>query len=223
MEGIGFKEPERELRGLTASAERKALAWLARRMPPQVNSDHLTLLGLLAMLAAGAFYAMSRRHPLLLHAVNLCLAANWFGDSLDGTLARWRHRQRPRYGFYVDHLVDAFGALFLFVGLGLSGHMSEKVAWGLLVAYQMLSIQIGLATQTTGVFKISYGPFGGTELRILLAIGNLALLHDPWVRLFGEAFLLYDLLGTLGIAGLAVVLIVSAARNTRTLYLAERV
>ena len=218
-----FEEARRDLRGLTAGVEKKVLLWLAARMPAWVGPDHLTALGLVAMLGAGVAYAFSATAPALLHVVNAALVLNWLGDSLDGTLARFRERCRPRYGFYVDHLVDAFGALFLLGGLALSGYMSERIALGLLIAYFLVSINIYLATYTLGVFKISFGAVGGTELRLLLALGNLALLAWPRVALLGREWLLYDVVGALAIAGLIVVLIVTTVRNTRTLYQLERV
>ena len=134
----GFREATRELKSLTGSLEKKVLLWLAARLPPWVNSDHLTLLGFLAMVAAGACYALTRRDPRWLHAVNLLLVVNWFGDSLDGTLARHRNRLRPRYGFYVDHIVDMYGFFALLGGLALSPYMSRWVALGLLVVYYIL-------------------------------------------------------------------------------------
>ena len=218
-----FDEARRELRGLTAGIEKKALVWLAARTPLWISPDHLTALGLLAMLLAGVAYGVSAKRPAFLHVVNVGLVLNWLGDSLDGTLARFRERCRPRYGFYVDHLVDALGALFLIGGLALSGYMSERVALCLLVAYFLVSINIYLATYTLGVFKISFGPFGGTELRLLLALGNLALLARPRFTLLGREFLLYDAAGLAAIAALVVVLAVTTARNTRTLYRLERV
>ena len=218
-----FQEARRELRSLTAGFEKRVLLWLAARMPGWVGPDHLTGLGLLGMVLAGVAYGVSAERPAALHVVNLGLAMNWLGDSLDGTLARFRDRCRRRYGFYVDHLVDAFGALFLLGGLALSGYMSERIALALLVAYFLVSINIYLATYTLGVFKISFGPFGGTEMRLLLAVGNLALLAWPRLTVMGRQLLLYDVLGALAIAALAVVLIVSSARNTRALYQLERV
>ena len=118
----------REYGGFLAGPEKKALLWLAQKTPRSIHSDHLTLLGLVAMLLAGASYWAASRNKFALIVVVLSLAANWLGDSLDGTLARVRNKLRPRYGFYVDHMVDAFGALFLLAGLALSGYMSERVA-----------------------------------------------------------------------------------------------
>jgi archaetidylinositol phosphate synthase len=223
MEQQAFREARRELGGLTAAAEKRLLVWLAARLPAWVTPDHLTGLGLAAMAAAGIAYALSRRDPRWIHAVNVCLAVNWFGDSLDGTLARYRQKLRPRYGFYVDHLVDAFGALFLLLGLAASGFMAERVAVALLIAYYLLNLNIYLATYTLGTFKISYGAVGGTELRILLILANLAALWLPEVQLFGQPRRLFDLIGLFGIAGLAVTIVRSAAWCTRTLYEMERV
>jgi hypothetical protein len=223
MEQQAFREARRELGGFTAAAEKRLLVWLAARLPAWVTPDHLTGLGLAAMAGAGVAYALSRRDPRWIHAVNVCLAVNWFGDSLDGTLARYRQKLRPRYGFYVDHLVDAFGALFLLLGLAASGLTAERVAVALLIAYYLLNLNIYLATYTLGTFKISYGAVGGTELRILLILANLAVLWLPEVQLLGQPRRLFDLIGLFGIAGLAVTIARSAAWCTRTLYEMERV
>ena len=131
---------------------------------------------------------MRFRNRYALLGVIACLALNWLGDSLDGTLARVRQRQRPRYGFYVDHMVDSFGALALMGGLALSGYMHPWIAIGLLIAFLMLSIQSYLATHALGEFRISFWRFGPTELRILLAVGNLALFWKPVVHLFGGLY-----------------------------------
>lgn len=219
----GFKDARRDLRGLTAAMEKRALLWLAARMPGWVGSDHLTALGLAAMLGAGAAYWLGGQDVRWLHAVNGLLAVNWFGDSLDGTLARFRNRCRPRYGFYVDHMVDMFGALFLLGGLALSGYMSAPVAAALLLAYYLLSINVYLATYTLGVFKISFGGLGGTELRLLLMAGNLLLMHAPRFVIAGRGVLVYDALGALGTAGMVAALIVATVRNTRALYRLERI
>jgi phosphatidylglycerophosphate synthase len=221
--GTEFRDARRDLRGITTCVEKRALLWLAARMPGWVSSDHLTALGLLAMVAAGGAYWLGAHDVRWLHAVNALLAVNWFGDSLDGTLARFRDRCRPRYGFYVDHMVDMFGALFLLGGLALSGYMSAPVAAALLLAYYLLSINVYLATYTLGVFKITFGGLGGTELRLLLMAGNLLLMHAPRLPVAGRSVLVYDAAGLLAAAGIACALVVATVRNTRALYRLERI
>ena len=217
-----FRDAEREQLSMLAAVEKKTLIRLARRMPPWVNSDHLTVLGFLAMFAAGVLYWAAGRDRRALLGVILALAVNWFGDSLDGTLARVRNRLRPRYGFYVDHISDAIGTFFLLGGLGLSGYMSLPVALCLLIFYFLLSIEVYLTTYTIGTFHLSFWSFGPTELRLLLCIGNIALFYYPVVGLFGRRFLLFDVGGVIGIAGMAMMLVWAAARHTRELYNAER-
>ena len=116
----------------------------------------------------------------------LCIALNWLGDSLDGTLARVRGQERPRYGFYVDHMVDIFGAVALMCGLGCSGFLHWQTAIAMLIAFLLLASESYLATYTLSRFQMSQGVFGPTEIRILLIIGNLALLHSPYATLFGH-------------------------------------
>ncbi len=222
MPSPGFKEAERAQLSLLAVAEKKALVWLAHRIPAWVSSDHLTLLGFAAMFAAGACYWAASRTRAGLIGVIVALAVNWFGDSLDGTLARVRNRQRPRYGFYVDHITDAFGTAFLMGGLALSGYMSPAIALVLLILYFLLSIEVYLATYTIGTFHLSFWKFGPTELRALLCIGNIALFRYAVVTLFGRKFLLFDVGGAVGILGMSVMVIVAAIRHTRVLYNAER-
>jgi phosphatidylglycerophosphate synthase len=216
-----FREASRSLTSLLAPVEKRTLLWLATRLPPWVNSDHLTVLALAAMLLAGLSYWLARLSPVGLLLVVVCLAINWFGDSLDGTLARVRHHQRPRYGFYVDHVVDAAGAVFLLGGLGLSGYMSPLVALVLLVSYLLLLVETFLATYTLGTFTMSYFKIGPTELRILLAFGNLVLLVHPMAEIFGREFRLFDVSGVVAAGGLTVTLVVAVVTHTRALYLAE--
>jgi archaetidylinositol phosphate synthase len=206
-----------------AAAEKRALLWLAARTPDRIGSDHLTVLGLAAQIGAGVCYALSAWNRNALLGVIACLALNWLGDSLDGTLARVRQRQRPRYGFYVDHMVDSFGALALMGGLTLSGYMHPRIAIGLLIAFLMLSIQSYLATHALGEFRISFWRFGPTELRILLAIGNLALFWKPLVHLFGGSYRLFDIGGAIGLAGMGLMVVVFTLQNTIRLYREERI
>jgi phosphatidylglycerophosphate synthase len=218
-----FREAKRIQESFLARAEKRTLVWLAERTPKAINSDHFTILGLVAMAGAGLGYWWSARNRLGLAVVVICLAANWLGDSLDGTLARFRNCPRPRYGFYVDHVVDAFSALFLLGGLSVSRYMSPWIALGLLVAYLMLSIEVYLASYTLGDFKISYYKMGPTELRLLLCVGNAALLWNPLAHTGGHVFnwRLFDVGGAIGIGGMLLILVISAARNTARLYRLE--
>lgn len=222
-ESLAFRDAHRDLRSLTAESEKRLLRRLAAHLPVSVSSDHLTGLGFAAMLAAGVAYALSGTNFAWLHAVNLLLLVNWFGDSLDGTVARYRNRQRPRYGFYVDHMVDMLGFLALLTGLALSGHMSVEVAVGLVVAYYLLSIHVYLATYTLGVFHLAYGGVGGTELRILLAGANLALFVWPTLHVAGWEIRLFDACGSLAIAGLVATLLTATLTSVRQLYEMERI
>jgi archaetidylinositol phosphate synthase len=219
---FGFKEHRRLHRAVTAHAEKRLLVWLAQRMPRWLNSDHLTGLGFAALIGCGFSYWYARYDRTWLLVVVALLAVNWFGDSLDGTLARVRDQQRPRYGFYVDHICDAFGTLALVAGIAASGYMSWQVAAGLLVAYFLMSIEVYLATHTLGDFKISYFGFGPTELRIVIAIGTFALYtghrYTAWL---GRPLLIYDLAGLIAIGGIVLVLIVTTAKHIATLYREE--
>ena len=219
-----FRSARRVHGSLTARAEKSALIWLAERTPRWINSDQLTALGVAAQLFAGASYALARWNRYALLLVIVFLALNWLGDSLDGTLARVRNQQRPRYGFYVDHMVDSFGSLFLMGGLALSGYMHPIVAIALLIAFLLLSIQSYLATYTIGEFHLSFWRFGPTELRILLAIGNLALLRNPIIHFLGHGpYRLFDVGGTIGLVGMTAMLLWVTVANTVRLYREERI
>jgi len=216
-----FTEAQRNSTGLLTGVERRVLIWLANHMPAYVNSDHLTGLGLASMVFVGVCFAVSSHFPVALLGVVLFLALNWFGDSLDGTVARVRGHQRPRYGFYADHILDTFGALFVLGGLAISGHMTPLVAAAFLIAYYIVSIEAYLATYCVGKFQMSFWGWGPTELRILLAIGALTLFVKPTVIIAGRHMPLFDVGGIVATLGLMFVAIVSAAHNTRRLYHAE--
>jgi phosphatidylglycerophosphate synthase len=190
-----------------------------------VNSDHLSGLGLASMAGAGLAFVLAASDPVAgASLVVLCLVLNWFGDSLDGTLARVRDQQRPRYGYYVDHVIDLAGTAMLFAGVAASGYMSPAIAALVVAAYFMVSAETYLATHSRGVFKMALLGVGPTELRILLAAGALALVHTPMVSPFGVGpVALWDLGGVIGSTGLIGAFVVSSARNTRALYLEETV
>jgi phosphatidylglycerophosphate synthase len=218
-----FAAATRIQQSLIATVEKRTLTWLAARTPAWISSDHLTVLGFVAQCLAGMCYALSRLNARMLVAVIVCLALNWLGDSLDGTLARVRNRQRPRYGFYVDHISDTIAAFFLIGGLAVSGYVHPAIAFGMLVAFLMLSIEAYLATYTLGKFQLSHWNLGPTEIRILLAIGNVALLRNPIIKILGRQFLLFDFGGSVAIAGMICILIVSTICHTAQLYKEERI
>jgi archaetidylinositol phosphate synthase len=217
----GFKQATRVHGSFVATAEKRILIWIAERLPDWVSSDQLTVLGFVAQVATGVCYALAGRDRRMLLAAIVCLFLNWFGDSLDGTLARVRQRQRPRYGFYMDHMIDSIGSVAMMGGIALSGYMHPVIAIGLLIAFLLLSIQTYLATYTLGEFHLSFWHFGPTELRILLAIGNLALLRWAWV-IHGR-YRLFDIGGAIGLAGMIAMLIAITFKNTARLYREESI
>jgi archaetidylinositol phosphate synthase len=218
---LGFRNATRIQEGLTSGLERRTLLWLAARMPSWVSSDQLTLLGFVAMVLAGAGYLLARWHPVGLLLATVCLALNWFGDSLDGTLARVRNRQRPRYGFYVDHMVDSFGALLLMSGLAASAYIDWQIALSMLIAFLLLSIESYLASYTLGVFRLSFAKFGPTEIRILLSLGNVVLWFRPNLKVPGLPFRLLDFGGLVAVAAMSVMVVAAAVWHTRELYRQE--
>jgi archaetidylinositol phosphate synthase len=216
-----FTPARRTNNSLTASLEKRTLHWLANRAPQWLTSDQLTLLGFLAQIAAGVAYALSRYHRYFLLVVILCLILNWFGDSMDGTLARVRSQQRPRYGFYVDHMVDIFGSVALMAGLGFSGFLHWQTAVVMLIAFLLLAAESYLATYTLSHFELSQGIFGPTEIRLLLILGNLALLHCPYSTILGHKLLLFDLAGVIATVCMVTLAIILTVRHTIQLYREE--
>jgi archaetidylinositol phosphate synthase len=208
-------------RALTASIEKRLLQWMAERAPKWLSSDQLTVLGLSAQVGAGICYALSRYDRRALVLVILCQILNWLGDSMDGTLARIRRQQRPRYGFYVDHIADVFGSVALMCGLGFSGLLHWQTAAAMLVAFLMLSAESYLATYTLSRFELSHGIFGPTEIRLLLIAGNVALLRSPYSTLLGHKMLLFDLGGVIAAIGMFAMAILVAVRHTAQLYQEE--
>lgn len=209
-------------RGLLAELERKTLIWIAERLPPAIHSDHLTALAAVGTAIASLSFALARWFPIALAGVVAGLALNWFGDSLDGTVARVRRQERPRYGFYVDHVLDVVGVSLLMAGMAVSGYISPLVAAGVLVAYLLVSAEVFLSTAVGGEFRMSFVRVGPTELRILLSAGALSLLRWPLATLpGGVTMLVLDLAGLVAILGLLAALAVNALVMGRHLYLAE--
>jgi len=165
----------RDMQFLLAGPETRLLTALAAHVPRTIRSNHLTVFGTLGAVAAGAGYALSSMRPAWLWVASVGLAVNWLGDSLDGTLARVRQTQRPKYGYYLDHIVDAFSTAVIGLGIGLSPYVDVEIALGLVVAYLALSINIYLESTVFGVFRLAYGRIGPTEVRIILVLLNTAI------------------------------------------------
>jgi archaetidylinositol phosphate synthase len=219
--GAGFKTARRKQQSLTAAIEKRALHWMAEHAPRWVTSDGLTLLGFGAQIGAGACYALARYERRALLGGIACLALNWLGDSLDGTLARVRRQERPRYGFYVDHMADILGAAAMMTGLGWSGLAHWATAMAMLVAFLLLSAESYLATYTLGRFELSQGWFGPTEIRILLVVGNVALLRSPYATVLGHRLLLFDAGGWIAATVMLGMVVMVGARHTAELYRQE--
>ena len=196
---------------ILAKPEARVLDWIARRLPARVMPDHLTALGVLASIGIAAAYVLSNGDKTWLWAASGLLVVHWLGDSLDGTLARVRKTERPRYGYYLDHLVDAFATAAIGIGLGLSPYMLLSVGLVIVIAYLILSINTYLETHAFGVFTLGYGRLGPTEARLLL-IGVNALIA---IGLVGVGPL--DVLG-IGLAAVMIAALVGrAARNLKRL------
>ncbi len=213
----------RQHNSMLAASEKRVLVWIASRLPRWINSDHLSALGLAAMAGAGASFYVAQVDPVAgASLVVLCLFLNWFGDSLDGTVARVRNQQRPRYGYYVDHVIDLAGTALLFAGLAASGYMSPLIATLVVAAFFLVSAETYLATHARGVFKMAFIGVGPTELRILMAAGAIALINTPTVDVIGLGPVrLWDLGGVIGAIGMAGTFVISSMQNIRALYLEE--
>lgn len=216
---IGSAAHVRVHASLTAAAEKRLLVWVARRLPLRVTSDMLSIIGLSAMFAAGISAAALRWTPWAAPLFIAALAANWFGDSLDGTVARVRGHERPRFGYYVDHVIDLAGTTALMTGLACSGLMQPTVAFAVLGAYLLVAAESYLAAHASGLFRMSYFGFGPTELRILLAAGVLKTAGSPWIHLpGGPSVRLFDVGALVAIIGLIAAFVVTAVGNTRMLH-----
>jgi archaetidylinositol phosphate synthase len=155
--------------------ERPALQWLAAHLPPWASPDLMTVIGIIGALVIMFGYGLSRFHPAFLWLATLGFIINWFGDSLDGTLARYRHIERPKYGFYIDHVTDCVTEIIIILGLGLTFYVSFSVAAMCCIAYIAMSVLVYVRMNVMGEFKISYGKLGPTEVRVLAILLNTAM------------------------------------------------
>lgn len=209
---------------LLGPLERPALRWLAAHLPAWVTPDTCTWIGILGSVLIAVCYGLSLWNRNFLWLASLGYVINWFGDSLDGTLARFRHIERPRYGFFIDHTTDAVSQMLVFLGLGLTPYVSFSVACLALIAYLMLSVLVYVRTCVEGEFKISYGKLGPTEIRVLAILlntvmyfGGVRVLKLPSSALGQLAVTPYDFV----VAAVAVLLlaffVVTAVQETKRL------
>lgn len=182
------------------AAEKKALVWLAHRQPRWMTSDMLTYIGVLGAAVCALGYALSNLSVYWLWLSSFGLVINWYGDSLDGTLARVRQLQRPKYGFFIDHSLDAITVCFMFLGGGLSSIFKMEVAMLMLIGYLVLSVYTYICTIIKDEFLLTYGGgFGPTEMRLIIILLNTVVMYTPWVairfNLYGYEFGVYDIVG----------------------------
>ncbi len=209
---------------LLGPLERPALQWLAAHMPTWMTPDLLTIIGILGAVIILTGYVLSNENAAFLWLATFGFVVNWFGDSLDGTLARYRKIERPKYGFFVDHTVDAFSQLLIFAGIGLSPYISFELAMLALVGYLLMSILVYVDTYVTGVFKISYGKLGPTEMRAIAIILNIAFLYIgvPSIELSFVQISIYDFITLLIASILILIYIFSTIRRAGELARLER-
>lgn len=207
-----IKQHKRENEMLLGPLERPALKWMAANAPAWVTPDRLTALGVIGSVMCFAGYWASQDTKWWLLLVNLGFIVNWVGDSLDGTLARYRKIERPKFGFYIDHTVDAVTEFLTIIGIGVSPYLRLDIAAFALIGYLLMSVHVYVRTAVEGVFKISYGTFGPTELRVIIMLVNTAIII--WEGWFTDplagGLLPFDFIG-LGLAvGLGMVFLVSS-------------
>ena len=216
MEGI--EKHQRVNEPLTAAVERPALQWLARTSPKWITPDVLTTLGVVGSVMCFVGYWLSNQSAWWLWFVNLGFIVNWYGDSLDGTLARYRRIERPKVGFYIDHTVDAISEFLVVIGIGMSPYMRIDIAAFALIGYLLMSVHVYVRTAVEGVFQISYGIFGPTELRLIIMAVNVAIFfaQDFFLSELAWGFTPFDLVGiVLAIALTAVFLSTSMKHAVR--------
>lgn len=195
---------------LLGPIERPILNWLVKRMPLWVTPDILTGFGVFAGLIIFISYALTVYHPGFLWLANLGFVLNWLGDSLDGNLARYRHIERPKYGYFIDHTVDALSELMIGIGIGLSPYIRFDLALLALISYLLMSILVYITTYVKGVFQISYSKIGPTEIRAILILANTLIffIGNPRIDIGFGQLTIYDHIAIIFAAALFIVFIV---------------
>lgn len=194
------------------AAEKKVLVWLAQRQPRWMTSDILTYIGTFGAIVIAAGYILSAWNPAFLWISSMGFVINWYGDSLDGTLARVRNLQRPVYGYYLDHTIDAINEVIIFVGVGLSGLIHLEIALLALVMYLLMTINVSINAHLKKEFRLTYAKMGPTEFRIIMIIINTLFALVRPLREFSHEFVLFghDLVfGALDYIGVVIVIILA--------------
>ena len=207
---------------LLNAAEHKALVWLAARQPAWVTSNSLTLIGILGSVIIAAGYILSNQNINWLWLASLGFLVNWYGDSLDGNLARFRGTQRPIYGYYLDHTVDAINEILMFMSIGISSLLNIWIAVAGLILYLLLTLNVSMNAHLKKEFKLTYAKLGPTELRLILIIVNTLFIfirplreYSREIRLFGMDFSIgiFDYIGVVIVAMLALIYVVTILKD----------
>lgn len=218
---MGNENAERIQTSILNKLEKKTLVWLAERQPGWVTSDHLTYLGVAAAVLYAMFCWLANFNLNYFWASSFCLILNWYGDSLDGTLARVRQTQRPKYGFFIDHSLDALTTCLFCIGLGLSPLMRMDIALFIMGGYLCMSIYTYISTIILGQFRLTYASLGPTEMRLILIAVCILYIYNPWpevnVNIFSQEWSVYDCTGALVAAALFLIYIVSLIKDLRFL------
>ena len=218
------QQSQRVQTSILNAPEKKILNWLAARQPDWVTSDMLTAIGSVGALMIGTGYALSGVNINFLWLSTLGLFVNWYGDSLDGTLARYRNAQRPKYGFFIDHMVDCFNEVAMFVGFGLSPFVKFNLGLMVLACYFMISIYVYISAHLKGEFKLTYAKCGPTEIRFIAVIVNTGLLFVPAVRqfalditLFGHdiSLSLFDIVAIVLVVGMLLLIFINFIKDAK--------
>lgn len=175
------------------AAEKKVLVWLAERQPRWMTSDILTLIGFLGAVIIAAGFILTSRNINYLWLASFGLLVNWYGDSLDGTLARVRQRQRPLYGYYLDHTMDGINESLMFIGAGLSSLMHLSLAMGILLLYLLLTVNVSINAHLRKEFKLTYAKLGPTEFRLIVVIVNTLFIFIRPLREFSRSFRVFGM------------------------------
>ena len=214
-----IEKHHRILDTFTGPIEKPVLLWLAARMPDWVTSDFLTGIGTLGSIIIFVSYWLTNKNVYFLWLACFGFFVNWFGDSMDGTLARYRKIERPKYGFFIDHVVDAYNEVLVFLGLAVSPFVRFELATLALIGYLLLSILVYITTCVMGEFRISYGKLGPTEARLIAVSANILVFFvgNPKIRLLGITTTIYDWLAIVVIGILAIILATTTVSRARSL------